>query len=48
MGHPETDEKFFIKPEYFTWLIYPSKYWHRPGPCDSNANRFVLAADMEY
>lgn len=48
MGHPETDEKFFVEPEYFTWLIYPGKVWHRPGNCSSKQNRFVLAADMEY
>ena len=48
MGHPETDSTFFMKPEYFTWIIYPSKLWHRPGPCPSDKNRFVLAADMEY
>lgn len=48
MGHPEKDPTFFIKPEYFSWMIYPSNLWHRPGPCPSVQNRFVLAADMEY
>ena len=47
-GHPERDPTFFIKPEYFSWMIYPSNVWHRPGPCPSIQNRFVLAADMEY
>lgn len=48
IGHPEKDPTFFIKPEYFSWMIYPSNLWHRPGPCPSVQNRFVLAADMEY
>ena len=48
IGHPEKDPTFFIKPEYFSWMIYPSNVWHRPGPCSSVQNRFVLAADMEY
>ncbi len=48
IGHPEKDPTFFIKPEYFSWMIYPSNLWHRPGLCPSVQNRFVLAADMEY
>jgi hypothetical protein len=48
LSDPEKNESFFVKPEYFTWVIYPSKVWHRPGICPSNTNRFVLAADMEF
>jgi hypothetical protein len=48
LSDPEKNESFFVKPEYFTWVIYPGKIWHRPGPCPSDTNRFVLAADMEY
>jgi hypothetical protein len=48
LGHPEKDTAFFIKPEYFSWFVYPSNLWHRPGLCPSSQNRFVLAADMEY
>lgn len=45
---PDSDEKFFIKPSDFSWLIYPSHYWHRPGIVQSEKYRFVLAADIEY
>jgi hypothetical protein len=42
------DEKFFVRPSDYTWLIYPSNQWHRPGIVQSNEYRFVLAADVEY
>lgn len=45
---PEGEGKFFIKPSPFTWLIYPSKEWHRPGIVQSDQYRFILAADIEY
>ena len=45
---PETDGKFFVKPSYFTWLIYPSSTWHRPGIVQSDKYRFILAADIDY
>lgn len=45
---PENEGKFFVRPTEFSWLIYPSKEWHRPGIVQSNQHRFVLAADIEY
>lgn len=45
---PGSENKYFIKPSDFSWLIYPSKEWHRPGILQSNQYRFVLAADIEY
>jgi hypothetical protein len=45
---PEGDGKFFIRPNYFTWMIYPSKIWHRPGIVQSDQYRFILAADIDY
>jgi hypothetical protein len=42
------DGKFFVKPTDFSWLIYPSNKWHRPGIAQSTQWRFVLAADIEY
>jgi hypothetical protein len=45
---PESPGKFYVKPEDFSWLIYPSDYWHRPGIVQSNKYRFILAADVEY
>jgi hypothetical protein len=45
---PEGDGKFFVRPSYYTWLIYPSNTWHRPGIIQSNQYRFILAADIDY
>jgi hypothetical protein len=45
---PGSDRNFYIKPSDFSWIIYPSKLWHRPGITQSNQWRFVLAADVEY
>jgi hypothetical protein len=45
---PESDGKFFVKPSYYTWLIYPSNTWHRPGIVQSSKYRFILAADIDY
>jgi len=45
---PAGDGKFFVSPSDYTWLIYPSKEWHRPGIVQSNNYRFILAADIEY
>lgn len=45
---PEGDGKFFVRPSYYTWLIYPSTEWHRPGIAQSKDYRFVLAADIDY
>jgi hypothetical protein len=44
---PENGGKFFVKPSEFNWLIYPSKYWHRPGIPQSDKYRFIIAADVE-
>lgn len=45
---PENNGKYFVKPSNFSWLIYPSDVWHRPGITQSESYRFVLAADIEY
>ena len=45
---PNSEGKLFVKPSEYTWLIYPSDQWHRPGIVQSNQYRFILAADIEY
>ena len=45
---PEGSGKFFIQPSYYTWNIYPSSTWHRPGIVQSDQYRFILAADIDY
>jgi len=46
-GDPKTSETFFVRPSDFSWIIYPSGLWHRPGIPQSSDYRFVLAADVE-
>ena len=48
MNWPGRDADFYLKPKDLTWIVYPSKLWHRPGITDSKEFRFVFAADMEY
>ena len=45
---PDSPGKFYVGPNAFTWNIYPSKTWHRPGIVQSNKYRYVLAADIVY
>ncbi len=45
---PEAGGKYFVKPTYNNWVMYPSNTWHRPGIVQSNNYRFILAADVEY
>ena len=45
---PSDNEKFFVKPSDYSWLVYPSNQWHRPGIVQSKNYRFILAADVEY
>jgi hypothetical protein len=45
---PESGNKYFITPSDYTWAIYPSDVWHRPGIPQSNDWRFILAVDIEY
>lgn len=48
LNWPDKEDTVFMKPKNFTWAVYPSKLWHRPGITDSDSYRFVFAADMEY
>jgi hypothetical protein len=43
-----SDDKFFVRPTDFNWLLYPSSNWHRPGIVQSDQYRFILAVDIEY
>jgi hypothetical protein len=45
---PESDGKFFVRPSYGTWLLYPSRMWHRPGIVQSKDYRFIVAVDIQY
>lgn len=43
---PQGPGKFFVRPSEFTWYIYPSETWHRPGIVQSKQYRYILAADI--
>jgi len=40
--------KYFVPWKTGHWMIYPGKIWHRPGILQSDSNRYVVAADMEF
>ncbi len=42
------NDKFFIRPTPYSWLIYPGKILHRPGIVQSHSDRYILAADIEF
>lgn len=45
---PNGEGKFFVRPSDYTWTMYPSQEWHRPGIVQSANYRYILAADIEY
>ena len=47
---PEADPatRYFAEAKVGHWLIYPGKQWHRPGVVQSQEDRFIVAADMEF
>ena len=44
----EGEGKYFAPWKTGQWMIYPGKIWHRPGILQSNENRYIVAADMEF
>ena len=44
----ENEGKYFVPWKTGHWMIYPGKIWHRPGIVQSNENRYIVAADMEF
>lgn len=45
----EGNDRVMVRPGASTWIVYPSKLWHRPALTYNKENyRFVFAADMEY
>ena len=45
---PEGEGNFFVPWKTGHWMIYPGKVWHRPGIVQSQKDRFIVAADMEF
>ena len=44
----EGNGKYFAGWDTGHWMIYPGKIWHRPGILQSDNNRYIVAADMEF
>jgi hypothetical protein len=44
----DNPDRYFIRPCEFSWFIYPSEIWHRPGIAQSDKYRYIIAADLEY
>lgn len=44
----EGDNKFITEWRTGHWIIYPGKLWHRPGIVQSQQDRYIVAADMEF
>ena len=45
---PEGEGNFFVPWKTGHWMIYPGSVWHRPGVVQSQQDRFIVAADMEF
>lgn len=49
LNDPTTEQgRFFIPAKQGHWAIWPGSSWHRPGILQSNEDRFIIAADMEF
>ena len=45
---PEGEGNIFVPWKTGHWMIYPGKIWHRPGIVQSQNDRYIVAADMEF
>ena len=45
---PEGKGNFFVPWKTGHWMIYPGSVWHRPGIVQSQQDRYIVAADMEF
>jgi len=41
-------DPYFVPWRTGYWMMYPGRIYHRPGILQSNNNRFIVAADMEF
>ena len=44
----ENEGKYITPFKTGHWMIYPGKIWHRPGILQSDNNRYIVAADLEF
>jgi len=44
----DAEGKYFVPWKTGYWMVYPGKIWHRPGVLQSQKDRYIVAADMEF
>lgn len=47
-GPQTTEGRFFAPAKPGHWIIWQGKEWHRPGILQSQEDRFIVAADLEF
>ena len=47
-GPERTEDRLFAEARQGQWAIWPGSAWHRPGVLQSEEDRFIIAADMEF
>jgi len=47
-GVNDPESFHFAEARIGNWIIWPGKEWHRPGILQSEKDRFIVAADMEF
>ena len=47
-GPESIQDRFFVPAREGWWAIWPGSAWHRPGILQSEEDRFIVAADLEF
>ena len=45
---PQNADRVFADAKPGHWIIWPGSAWHRPGILQSQEDRFIVAADLEF
>lgn len=48
LGPQNSQGRFFVPAYEGYWAIWPGSTWHRPGVLQSEKDRFIIAADLEF
>ena len=48
LGPEKQEGRFFAEAKQGCWAIWPGTSWHRPGILQSEEDRFIIAADLEF
>lgn len=47
-GPESTEGRFYAEARQGCWTVWPGTSWHRPGVLQSDEDRFIIAADLEF